>query len=411
MALPRASYFLPRISEAIELRAFTHGLMPKTVPAMMQHFVSDWQTYGVDAWNKIPNHWCPESGDDVGWWTLPSYLGDQFIAPLLGATAGTCVMQPNVHWIVQSLLSSKELFATKRKVILTEAEFPSVRFSLTQWAEMFNLEILTLPLHNEAVPQAALLEAIDEDTALVIVSHVGFTTGERLTDDFIQEIAKRVHEVNGLLAIDGYHSIGAMTASVADLEVDVYFGGLLKEGSGSSGNAYLYIRPGLELTPRLTGWFGDADPFGFKESPDKHTEVRQRFLGGTTAIASLYHAVEGIRLLSAPGLSSVRADSLEKTAYCIELADEASVKVRSPREAEQRSVMVVLEMERADLMCQYLKQHHIYTDSRQSRYLRMAPFVWNTMEEIERTFRILSKGLQNNLYLQTNITTQAGPVT
>src|SRR5690606_1297494 len=103
----RDRFFVPD-PPAVELRAFTHGLMPKTVPAMMDRFVDDWRERGVDAWNAVPNHWRPGSGEAVGWWTLPDYLGDAFIAPMLGAPAGTCIMQPNVHWAVQCLLSCPE---------------------------------------------------------------------------------------------------------------------------------------------------------------------------------------------------------------------------------------------------------------------------------------------------------------
>ena len=130
MTTLRDAFVLPDSPEAIELRAFTHGLMPKTVPAMMQHFVADWQRFGVDAWNEVPNHWRPGSGERVGWWTLPAYLGDHFIAPMLGAPPGTCIMQPHVHWTVQCLLSVPELFADKREVVVTEAEFPSVLHSV-----------------------------------------------------------------------------------------------------------------------------------------------------------------------------------------------------------------------------------------------------------------------------------------
>ena len=407
----RESYCLPSPDDAIELRAFTHGLMPKRVPAMMQQFVSDWQQYGVDAWNEVPNHWRPDSGDRVGWWTLPTYLGDQFIAPLLGAPSSSCVMQPNAHWVVQCLLSSKEVFAKKRKVILTEAEFPSVRFSIHQWSNLLNLNVEILPLINDSIDEQAVLDAIDDNTALVILSHVGFTTGERLRDAFIQAVAAKANACEALLALDGYHSIGTMEASVSALNVDVYFGGLLKEGSGSSGNAFVYVRPGLQLTPRLTGWFGDAAPFEFNATPEAHPEVRQRFLGGTTAVVSLYHAVEGIRLLLHAGLDKVRLDSLEKTQRCIDRALESGLHLRSPQEAARRSAMVIFEMERADLMVAYLKKHHVYADSRQGRFLRIAPFVWNTIREIDNTFDIISTGIKNQKYLTVQQENAIGPVT
>ena len=80
--------------DAVELRAFTHGLMPKTVPAMMKRFCRDWQTRGVDAWNEVGDwsevgdHWQRDNDASVGWWTLPEHLGDRFVAPMYHAVEG-----------------------------------------------------------------------------------------------------------------------------------------------------------------------------------------------------------------------------------------------------------------------------------------------------------------------------------
>ena len=408
----RDSFFLPDPPEAIELRALTHGLMPKTVPAMMQHFVDDWQRYGVDAWNGVPNHWRPGSGDLIGWWTLPSYLGDHFIAPLLDAPPGSCIMQPHVHWTVQCLLSVPEVFAGKSEVLLTEAEFPSVLHSVRQWADLQDYTVRVMRMAPDGfVDRAAVLEAIGPETALVFLSHVGFTTGEKLPDAFLAQVADAVHGHGGLFALDGYHATGSIPVSVTATGADAYFGGLLKEASGSSGNAYVYLRPGLDLRPRTTGWLGDADPFSFHLAPEPHPTVRMRFLGGTSAVASMYHAVEGVRLLLDAGLDAVRRHSLDLTDLCIARAESTGLVLRSPREAERRSAMVILEAPAAEKLCAFLKHRHVYTDSRQGRYLRLAPFVWNTPAEVHRAFDLITEALASDEYLQIDEPEAAGPVT
>ncbi len=407
----RDHFFLPD-DPAIEFRAFTHGLMPKTVPAMMEGFVEDWKTRGVDAWNEVPNRWQPGDERAVGWWTLPEYLGDQFIAPLLGAPAGSCIMQPHVHWTVQCLLSCPEPFAHGHEVVVTEKEFPSVLHSVQQWQGLKDIEArIVPPASGGFVDREAVLNAIGPDTALVILSHVGFTSGEKLDHDFLRTVAERAHAHDALFAIDGYHAASTMPVNVTETNCDVYFGGLLKEACGSSGNAYLYVRPGLTLTPRLAGWFADADPFGFNVAPEPHPDVRRRFLGGTTAVASLYHAVEGVRLLLDLGLDEVRTHSLALTERAIERAEAAGLTLRSPHEADRRGAMVILKAERADLLCAWLKDRHVYTDSRQQRYLRLAPFVWNSKDEVDRAFDIIAEALKSRVYFQHEAPVEAGPVT
>ncbi len=401
----------PDEPDAVELRAFTHGLQPATVPQMMEHFTEDWRRYGVDAWNEVPNHWRPESGDAVGWWTLPTYLGDEFIAPLLGAPKGTCIHQPHVHWTVQCLLSAPEVSERGDRVVLSDTAFPSVLHSTQQWEDLQALAPEIVPSTDaNQVDRAALIDAISDDTAMVALSHVGFTTGARLPDAFLRRVAETAHAHDALVLLDGYHAAGSMPVDVQALGCDLYVGGLLKEACGSSGNAFLYVRDGLDLTPRLTGWFGDAAPFEFRPEPEPHPDVRRRFLGGTTAVASMYHAVEGVRLLLDRGLDVVRDHSLRLTDLAIKRADAADLPLRSPRAPESRSAMVLLEVPEAEKLTAYLKTRDIYTDSRQNEVVRMAPFLWNTAEEVHRTFDRIEDALSSGSYKDASAQS-AGPVT
>lgn len=408
----RDRYFLRESPRVVELRAFTHGAMPRTVPAMMDAFVQDWQTLAVDAWNDVPNHWLPYSGDRVGWWSLPEYLGDAFVAPLLKAPEGTCILQPNVHSIVQALLSCRELDLHGKHVLTTANEFPSVLHTLHRWQDVYGFELDIIETGADGFAnQDAILDGISDRTRLVILSHVGFTTGEQFSAGFLADVAERVHARGGLLAVDGYHATGTLVIDVEAIGADVYFGGLLKHGSASSGNAYLYVRPGLELSPRASGWFGDGEPFGFGHTPADNPVVRRRFMGGTPAVASMYHAVEGLRILLEVGMEAVRQDSLEKTERCLDHARALSLNVRSPLAEESRAAMVILEVDRADLLCAYLKTRGIFTDSRKQRYLRMAPYVWNSPQDIDRAFDVIGEVLRSGQYLSVDPANEGGPVT
>lgn len=408
----RDHFHLPKEPSAVELRAFTHGLQPKSVPAMMAHFVADWQQRGVDAWNEVPNHWRPSAEDVVGWWTLPAYLGDEFIAPMLNAPASTCIMQPNINWIVQALLSAPEPLQRRRRIVVTENAFPSVLHTVRRWQDVFDLDLVVLPATAEGfVDQVAVLSSIDETTAWVFLSHVGFTTGERLPDAFLHQVSERCRAVDALFAIDGYHATASIPTDVTALGADVYFGGLLKEACGSSGNAYLYLRPGLNVTPRLTGWFGDADPFGFQSEPAAHPNVRQRFMGGTTSVASFYHAVEGLRLFLNLGIDRIHADVLEKTDYAIDRAQALGLTLRSPISPDRRSAMLLFEVPHADRLSAYLKQHNVYTDSRKGRLLRLAPFVWNTRTDLDRAFDVIGAAVRSGAYVERGQMAAGGPVT
>ncbi|MES3629455.1 MAG: aminotransferase class V-fold PLP-dependent enzyme [Longimonas sp.] len=409
----RNAFVRPGPDDAVELRAFTHGLMPKRVPDMLQRFAEDWSQRGVDAWNAVPNHWQPDTPqpDDVGWWTLPMFLGDAFIAPLLGAPHGTCVMQPHVHWTMQCLLSAPEVIGRGSEVVLVDSAFPSVRHSVHRWQALNGLEpsVATRP-ESGHVAVERVIDRMGAHTAMVVLSHVGFTTGQRIPDRALRAVADAAHANDALFVIDGYHSACTFPIDVAALGADVYMGGLLKEGCGSSGNGFVYLREGLDLTPRLTGWFGNAEPFAFHDTPSPHPDVRRRFLGGTTAVASLYHAVEGVRLLLDAGLDTVHAHTQRLSQIVVDRAGEAPFSMRSPRHADERSALLVLEVPDAYQLCEYLKTRRIYTDSRKNRFIRMAPFVWNTAPEVHHALDVLTDAIESKAY-RSFTPEPGGPVT
>ena len=395
---------------AVELRAFTHGLMPRTVPALMAGFCEDWAERGVDAWNRVPDRW--GLGHETGWWALPTDLADAYVAPLLGATPGSCVLQPNVHWTVQALLSCDGPFGDRDEVVLTEAEFPSVRHSVQRWRGLRELRPVEVAAGADGfVDVDAVCDAVTDRTAWVVVSHVGFATGEVLPDAALRQVADAAHRHGALFAVDGYHATASLPVDVGAIGADVYFGGLLKEACGSTGNAYLWTRPGLDLRPRLAGWFADADPFGFNDAPRDHPEVRRRFLAGTTAVASMYHAVEGVRVLLGAGLDAVRADTLAKGQRAIDHADRLGLPLRSPRPAPRRGAMLVFEVDDADRVVRWLKTHQVYADARRGRSLRMAPFVWNTPDDVDRAFEAIGRALDSGAHLALPEAAEGGPVT
>ena len=395
---------------AVELRAFTHGLMPQTVPDLMAGFCADWAERGVDAWNRVPDRW--GLGHPTGWWTLPEHLADRWVAPLLGAAPGTCILQPNVHWTVQALLSCDAPFDGRRQVVMTEGEFPSVRHSAQRWTGLRDLEPVEVATRADGtVDPEAVCDAITDRTAWVFVSHVGFATGSVLTNAELVAIAEVAHRHGALFCVDGYHATASVVVDVDAIGADVYVGGLLKEASGSSGNAYLWVRPGLDLRPRLAGWFADADPFGFRDVPQDHPDVRRRFLAGTTAVASMYHAVEGVRVLLEAGIPAVRADTLAKGARAIERAQALGIEVRSPEEDERRGAMIVLGLDGADRMARWLKTQGLYVDSRRDQVVRLAPWVWNPAGDVDRLFDAVGHALESGEHLAMPAAAQGGPVT
>lgn len=429
------SFFLLPPSEGaedvVDLRGFTHGAMPSAVLGNLSAFALEWGKKSVDAWNEISNKDIFLAGNEseeerkkvFGWWDLPEVLGDRFIAPLLGAPQGTCIMMPNATLAVQQILSCVELNQTgRRRVVTTDGEFPAVGHTLLNFNRRFSgygdssrkeveLEIVRIAPTGGTFDEQKMIAEMNDQTALVIFSHVGFLRGELVQNDAIKKIVQAAHAHGALVAVDGYHAIGSTVMNVRDLGVDLYFGGLLKEGCGSSGNGFLYVREGVELTPTGGGWFGDGEPFSFNEAPKSHKNIRRRFLFGTTPVASLYHGVEGIKFFLQYGMGAIVKDLRAKSGYMIKTFTENGLELASPTDEKRASILIILKISEANKMRDYLASRGILVDARKNEYLRFAPHVYTSFSDVERATKIILDAVKTGTYKDIVIKETGGPVT
>jgi kynureninase len=184
-----------------------------------------------------------------------------------------------------------------------------------------------------------LFEALDEQTALVTLSHVAFKSGF-LYD--MKEITRRVHESGALMLWDLSHSAGAVPIELDSWEVDMAVGCTYKYLNGGPGApAFLYLRQSLQekaLSP-LWGWFGQDFPFDFGLDY-KPAKGISRFQAGTPPVLSLLAMESAVDLLIEAGLKRIRRKSIRLTSYLIHLVDEVltplGFALGSPRESKNR---------------------------------------------------------------------------
>lgn len=401
----------------VHLLGFSQGPQPVTVIDNLTEFAAEWEYSGPDAWKEVENKEIFLVGNEseeecqrvFGWWDLPEVVGDRFVAPILGAPYGTCIMVPNVTLAMQQVLSCTELNQTgRRRVVTTDWEFPAVGHTLENFnrklsgygkavREEVGLEIIRIST-DDGFDEQKIIAEINDETALVVFSHAGFLRGELVQDEAIKKIVKVAHGYGALVAIDGYHAIGSTVIDVCDLGVDLYFGGFLKELCGSTGNCFLYVREGLELTPTCGGWLGDAEPFFFNETPKPHQNIRRRFLFGTTSIAPLYHGIEGIKFFLRFGMEAIVADLRAKAEYMIQAFVENGLEFISPTDVKRASTLIILKINEADKLVEYLSRYGILVDARKNKYLRMSPHVYTSPADIKRATEVILDAVKTGAY-------------
>jgi kynureninase len=352
----------PILAETTYLISHSLGPMPLGARARLDAYADTWMKRGIRAWGE-------------GWWETPITVGDQ-IARLIGAPPGSTVMHQNVTVASAVVLSCFPFAGERRRIVYGDGEFPSVRYLHQAQADR-GAEVVVLTTNEE------LVEAIDERTQLVLLSHVLFKTG-RIQD--VEPVIERAHEVGAHVLLDSYQSVGTVPLDVGALGVDFATGGSVKWLCGGPGAGWLYIRPDLaeRLEPTLVGWQGHADPFAF-EPELRYASGASRFLTGTPNVPALYAATAGYDIIEEIGVAPIRERSLELTDRLIGLLDEAGFEIVSPWEPELRGGTVVVRVPEAPAVHAELQRREILCDFRPDVGLRLGPHFFTTEEELEVT--------------------------
>jgi kynureninase len=358
----------PILDKTIYLINHSLGAMPERTYDRLREYADAWATRGIRAWAE-------------GWWEMPITTGDK-VARIIGADAGSVVMHQNVSVCQSIIISCFDLGGKRSKIVYEAMNFPSVMYVYEAHAKAFGAQIVEVPSDDGVtIDTQRMVDAIDEKTLLVPISHVIFKSAY-LQD--VKAIVEKAHKVGALVVLDVYQSAGALPFSVKELDVDFATGGSVKWLCGGSGAGFLYVKPELrnKLAPKVTGWMAHRAPFAFEPGEIDYTHDAYRFLHGSPALPALYAAESGYDLINEIGLDPIRAKSIRQTAKLIDLADEQGWKVNSPRDASQRGGSVVIDLPHAGGVVNELSERNVLVDFRPGAGIRIGPHFFNTDDEL-----------------------------
>lgn len=345
------------------------GAMPRSVPERLQAYADSWRTQGVRAWAN-------------GWWEMPVTVGD-VVAPLIGAQAREVGIVPTVTLAQATILSAIPFTKDRDTVVMTELDFPSVRYAIEQLAPKFGARVVVVPSEDGiSISQDALHAAITERTALVCVSHVMFKSAYILDAD---ALVKHAHAQGAVVSLDAYHSVGVIPVDVKQSGVDFLSGGVLKWLCGGPGGCFVYASPSASerFAPALTGWQAHKRPFAFDQKMEPADGI-WRWLGGTPTVPSLYAATEGPRIVAQVGMQALRAKSQRQTAALIKMADARGYRVHAPRDSARRGGTVAFDVPHGAEVAQALLARNVVIDYRPGAGIRVAPHFYSTDDEVAR---------------------------
>ncbi|MGH9670370.1 MAG: aminotransferase class V-fold PLP-dependent enzyme [Terriglobales bacterium] len=358
----------PILERTVYMISNSLGAMPRGVERALAGYTEAWRTRGVRAWEE-------------SWWMLAREVGDQ-VGALMNAPPDSVSIHQNVTTCEAVVASCFDFSGRRNKVVYDDLNFPGVMYFWEAQRRRGARVHMVKTDDGVHVPTERMLEAIDEETLVVPISHVIFRSA------YIQDakaIIERAHQVGAHVVLDTFQSLGTVPVDVQALNPDFVTGGVLKWLCGGSGVAYLYVRPDLapKLQPTLTGWFAHQEPFAFETGPIRYTDGPYRFSTGTSNIPALYAAQPGLKIIQEVGIANIRRKSERQTARLIELADRHGWRVNTPREPAQRGGTVSIDMPSAQEVCAELLKRDILVDYRPKAGVRMSPHFYNKDEELD----------------------------
>jgi kynureninase len=363
------------------------GAMPREVEDELRAYTEIWQREGVEAWHE----WFPFV-DEVS----------ALMAGVIGAEAQDVTLIHNLT-IGSALIASCLDFTGKRnKIVYSDLHFPTISYLWQGWKK-YGARVHVIESDGIWTETEKYIEAIDENTRLVALSHVYFRSGGLQN---IKPIIEHAHKMGALVMVDSYQAAGIIPIDVKALDCDILATGVLKWLCGGPGAAFMYVRRDLQeqFQPAIRGWLGDKEPFEFHMPNVDFAQGMHRFLTSSVQVPCLHTARPALKMFHEIGLNPIREKSLALTDRLIERADEHGFVVNSPREHERRGGALTIDPvgNRKNVrlttkeVCDELIRRRFTVDYRPPLGIRVAPHFYNTMDEIDALISEMSTVLKGN---------------
>ena len=338
------------------------GARPVAALARAQAVIAEeWGNGLIRSWNS------------AGWADLSQRLGNR-LAPLIGAGEAEVVITDttsiNLFKVLSAALSVQRQRQPQRKVIVSEASnFPSDLYIAEGLAALlqqgYSLRLVNSP---DELPAA-----IDQDTAVVMITHVNYKTGY-MHD--MQALTALSHECGALAIWDLAHSAGAVPIDLHQAGADYAIGCTYKYLNGGPGSqAFVWVNPALVelVTQPLSGWFGHSRQFAMESNYVAGKGIT-RYLCGTQPITSLAMVESGLDTFAATDMQQLRAKSLALTSLFMDLvAQECAgfpLTLNTPVDTRCRGSQVSYEHPQGFAVVQALIERGVIPDYREPRIMR-----------------------------------------
>ena len=302
------------------------------------------------------------------WINSPVALGAK-ISRLIGAAAGQVLVTDTTSVnLFRLVLTALEMQAGKFEVLSEAGNFPTDLYVCEGATRIFGRDT-SLRL----VARDQILDAVNESTAIVLLSHVHYRSSEMYD---MAELTRQIHQRGALVLWDLSHSAGAVSVDVDGANADFAVGCGYKFLNGGPGApAFLYVarRHHQRALNPISGWHGHSRPFEFEDQYVPAPGIR-RFLAGTPSIIANSALEIGVDLLLEAGVPRVAQKGQQLCDYFITLVESScaghGLSLTSPRSPHPRGSHVSFAHEHGYEIMQALISDSVIGDFRAPDVMR-----------------------------------------
>jgi selenocysteine lyase/cysteine desulfurase len=371
-ALPaRVRHRFPIFERLVYINSCSQGALSDAVRDAYASYLADWDEHGAP-WE---------------YWVGRLDAARTSVSGLLNAEEDEIAITTSVSAGVDAIVSAFSFADGRDKIVLSDFEFPTIgQISHAQELRGARVEHVRAEADG-TIPLERFEAAIDEQTALVAVTHVCFRNGSRLE---VERVAELAHERGALLLLDAYQTAGSLPLDVRALDCDFLVAGVLKYLLGSAGLAFLYCRRELveRLSPTATGWFADRNIFEMDIHDYSPASTARRFEAGTPPVPAIYAGIAGIELMREIGIEETETHVRALNELLVEGVAELGGVVVTPRVVEQRGALTCVASTDVDALVAAMTSRGIVTSSRDDN-LRLSPHCYNTVEDVAAVLDVL----------------------
>ncbi|WP_174614639.1 aminotransferase class V-fold PLP-dependent enzyme [Virgibacillus ihumii] len=360
----------PILKNKIQASSCSQSALHTDVKQSIENYVKSWETYGMD--------W--------GSWMQACEDARSEFAKMINADISEVAIVSSVSHGISSIATSFQN-TNKKSIAVTDFDFPTVGHIWLSQSDKYNINFIE---SNEEglVSIDAYNKSVDNDTFIVSTSHVSFYNGFKQD---LKKVGEAVHDKGAYLFVDAYQSLGQCKIDVKEMDIDMLTAGLQKYALGTPGIAFLYVKGDLtkNLTPKVTGWFGQNNPFAFDIKNIDYAKKTKRFDTGTYPMINGFSAATALKIINSLEVSAIESYLQELSSVAIEEAEKHGLTVKSPKSTKEKGSNTAIYVQNASEVEQQLAEKGIIVSARND-VIRIAPHFYNTEYEIKLIVKALA---------------------